>query len=46
MKPVRITTTTMLSRYWFPIWGSQPTSVLWLMMPILPEPLGTSHTMR
>ena len=30
---------------WPPRTGSQPASVFWLMMPILPEPLGTSHTM-
>ena len=39
-------TTRMASRYfWLPMVGSQPAWVSWLMMPILPEPLGTSQMM-
>ena len=45
MKIVITTATTILNRYLEPkICGSQPTLVFWLMIPILPDPLGTSHT--
>ena len=46
MNTVSTATTRITSRYfWPPTTGSQPASVPWLMMPILPAPLGTSHTM-
>ncbi len=47
MHRVSTATMRMLSRYLEPpTWGNQPTIEFWLIMPMLPEPLGDSQTIQ